>query len=80
MKIIGCKPQNKEFNCLNNSLNANEPSQNYRQFYHFPIFLYIIGFILLYFKMAVMALVPETKMVDVCKLISLGNLLAKKTM
>ena len=29
--------------------------------------------------MAVMPLVPETKMADVCKLISLGNLLARKT-
>ena len=33
-----------------------------------------IGFTLLYFKMAVMPLVPETKMADVCKLISLRNL------
>ena len=37
-----------------------------------------IGFTLLYFKMAVMPLVPETKMVDVSKLISLGNLLVRK--
>ena len=32
----------------------------------------IIGFTLLYLKMAVMPLVPETKMTDVGKLISLG--------
>ena len=32
-----------------------------------------IGFTLLYFKMAVIPLVPETKMVDVSKLISLGQ-------
>ena len=38
-----------------------------------------IGFTLLYFKMAVMPLVLETKMADVTKLISLGNLLARKT-
>ena len=37
-----------------------------------------IGFTLLYFKMAVMPLVPETKMTDVGKLISLGNLLVWK--
>ena len=37
-----------------------------------------IGFILLYFKMAVMPLVSETKMVDVGKLISLGILLVRK--
>ena len=41
--------------------------------------IYIIGFTLLYFKMAVMPLVPETKMADVGKLISLGNLMARKT-
>ena len=35
-------------------------------------------FTLLYFKMAVIPLVPETKMMDVGKLISLGNLLARK--
>ena len=39
----------------------------------------IIEFTLLYFKMAVMSLVPETKLVDGGKLISLGNLLARKT-
>ena len=33
---------------------------------------------LLYFKMAVIPLVPETKMVDVGKLISFGNLLVRK--
>ena len=38
-----------------------------------------IGFTVLYFKMAVMSLVLGTKMADVCKLISLGNLLARKT-
>ncbi len=38
----------------------------------------VIGFTLLYFKMAVIPLVPETKMVDVGKLISLGNLLVRK--
>ena len=37
-----------------------------------------IGFTFLYFKMAVKPLVPETKMVDVGKLISFGNLLARK--
>ena len=37
-----------------------------------------IGFTLLYFKMAVMPLVPETKMADAGKLISLGNLLVRK--
>ena len=37
-----------------------------------------ISFTLLYFKMAVISLVPETKMVDVSKLISLKNLLARK--
>ena len=36
-----------------------------------------MGFTLLYFKMVVMPLVPETKMVDVGKLISLGNLLVR---
>ena len=53
------------------------------------LFLVCFGFImgysmyrftLLYFKMAVMPLVPETKMADIGKLISLGNLLARKTM
>ena len=34
---------------------------------------------LLYFKMAVMPLVLETKKADVSKLISLGNLLVRKT-
>ena len=38
----------------------------------------LIGFTLLYFKMAVIQLVPEKKMVDVGKLISLGNLLVRK--
>ena len=38
-----------------------------------------IGFTLLYLKMAVMPLVPERKMADVGKLISLGNLLGTKT-
>ena len=38
-----------------------------------------IGFTLLYFKMAIMPLVPKTKMADVSKLISLGNLLVRKT-
>ena len=38
-----------------------------------------IGFTLLYFKMVALPLVPETKMVKVGKLISLGNLLARKT-
>ena len=37
-----------------------------------------IGFTLLYFKMAVIPLVPETKMVNVGKLISLENLLVRK--
>ena len=37
-----------------------------------------IGFTVLYFKMALMPLVPETKMADVGKLISLGNLLVRK--
>ena len=37
-----------------------------------------IGFTLLYFKMAVMPLVPETKIAGVGKLISLGNLLVRK--
>ena len=37
-----------------------------------------IGFTLLYFQMAIMPLIPETKMVGVCKLISLGNLLIRK--
>ena len=37
-----------------------------------------IWFTLLYFKMAMIPLVPGTKMVDVCKLISLRNLLVKK--
>ena len=39
----------------------------------------LIGFTLLYFKMAVMPLVPEAKMADVGKLISRGNLLDRKT-
>ena len=39
----------------------------------------IIGFTLLYFKMAVMPLFPETKIADVGKLIHFGNLLAWKT-
>ena len=39
----------------------------------------LIGFTLLYFKMAVMPPVPETKMADVGKLIILWNLLARKT-
>ena len=38
-----------------------------------------IGFTLLYFKMDVIPLVPETKMADVSILISLGNLLARRT-
>ena len=38
----------------------------------------LIGFTLLYFKMAVMPIVPETKMADVGKLISLENLLVRK--
>ena len=38
----------------------------------------LIGFTLLNFKMAVIPLVPETKMVDVGKLTSLGNLLVRK--
>ena len=42
-------------------------------------FVEIIGFTLLYFKMAVMPLVLETKMTDVGKLISPGNLLSRKT-
>ena len=39
----------------------------------------LIRFTFLYFKMAVMPLVPETKIADVDKLISLGKLLARKT-
>ena len=43
------------------------------------IYIYIyIGFTLQYFKMAVMPLVPETKIADVGKLISLGKLLVRK--
>ena len=43
------------------------------------IYIYIyIGFTLLYFKMAMMPFVPETKMADIGKLISLGNLLVRK--
>ena len=38
----------------------------------------VIGFTLLYFKMAVMPLVPETEMAVVGKLISLGNLFVRK--
>ena len=38
----------------------------------------LIGFTLLYFKMAVTPIVPETKMADVGKLISLRNLLVRK--
>ena len=38
-----------------------------------------IGFTLLYFKMDVMPLVPETKMADVSILIGLRNLLARRT-
>ena len=38
-----------------------------------------IGFTLLYFEMAVMPLVLETKMADVSKTICLRNLLARKT-
>ena len=34
-----------------------------------------VGFTLLYFKIGVMLLVLETKMVDIGKIISLGNLL-----
>ena len=37
-----------------------------------------IGFTLLYLKMAMMPLVPETKMTDIGKLISLRNLLIRK--
>ena len=37
-----------------------------------------IGFTLLYFKMVMIPLVPETKMANVGKLISLGNLLVRK--
>ena len=37
-----------------------------------------IGFILLYFKMAIMPLVPKTKMADAGRLISLRNLMARK--
>ena len=39
----------------------------------------VIGFTLLYLKMDVMPLFPETKMADVSILISLGNLLAWRT-
>ena len=38
----------------------------------------LIGFIPIYFKMAMMPLVPETKMADVGKLISLRNRLLRK--
>ena len=38
----------------------------------------LVGFTLLYFKIAMIPLVPETKMVDVGKLISLGNLSVRK--
>ena len=37
-----------------------------------------MGFTLLYFKMAVMPLVPEIEMADVSKLINLWNLLVRK--
>ena len=37
-----------------------------------------IGFTLLYSKMPVVPLVPETKMADVGKVISLGNILVRK--
>ena len=39
----------------------------------------IIGLTLLYFKMDVMPLIPETKMADISMLISLGNLLTRRT-
>ena len=45
--------------------------------YIYYIYIYI-GFTLLYFKMAMMPLVLETKMADIGKLISLGNLLVRK--
>ena len=38
-----------------------------------------IGFTLIYFKMDIMPLVPETKMADVSILISRGNLLTRRT-
>ena len=53
-----------------------------KKVYHFywKIFLQkVIGFTLLYLKMAVMPLVPVTKNADVGKLVNLGNLLARKT-
>ena len=42
------------------------------------VMLELIGVTILYFKMTVIPLVPETKMVDVGKLISLENLLVRK--
>ena len=40
--------------------------------------VWFVGFTLLYFKMVVIPLFSEIKMVDVCKLTSLGNLLVRK--
>ena len=58
----------------------NSGHQGYFLFFFFDNNCYImsIGFTLLYFKMAVIPLVPETKMVDIGKLISLENLLVRK--
>ena len=55
------------------------PISNLTSFIHqFKQTVTFIGFTLLYFKMTVMPLVSETKIVDVGKLISLGNLLVRK--
>ena len=57
--------------CWTGLAGASRHTEHFKQ-------LEVIGFTLLYFKMSVISLVPKTKMVDVGKLISLGNLLVRK--
>ena len=60
------------------SLHVREHIEKYFQYLSICGGWYI-RFTLLYFKMDVIPLVPETKMADISILISLGNLLARRT-
>ena len=80
-------PPNKKMKKQNKSKNKNKKKQQKTNIHlhnnktTLKMQIYeeeVIGFTFLYFKMAVIPLVPETKMMDVGKLISLGNLLVWK--
>ena len=69
-KVVSCQSEHVVVRSLHSESSVGLGSE--------CLFVSVIGFTLLYFKMAIMPLVPKTKMADVGKLISLGNLSVRK--